>query len=210
MFVFFFLYGCSPAETPITPSVLSIESKVTPSPFTATPIIENIAQPLTETSEIVLTAFAKNFPTPVLFPTSTSVTVSRPTYQEVKNADIPLITIGNKGADVFYISVPKDSIYLWQAGCFGKDIRDLQQNVSDMRVTFLINDQIVDKSKILEFDQAFGTNVVEHTWAILISGWQINTTTKFELRYSISQTLSENGLSNNKGDFYSIVYVNVP
>lgn len=175
---------------------------------TVTPIIKNNIQPHTETPDVVLTAFA-NFPTPEIFPTSTVIMISLPTRKEVESANIPKLPIGNKGADICYISVPKDSIYLWEAVCFGKNAQDLQQNVSDMQITFRINDQVVDKSKILEFDRAFGASGIERTWAILISGWQINTTTKFEVVYSISQSLSENGAYTSKGDFYSIVYVNV-
>lgn len=175
---------------------------------TAMPIIKNNIQPHTETPDVILTAFA-NFPTPKIFPTSTVITISLPTRKEVESANIPKLPIGNKGADIYYISVPKDSIYLWEAVCFGKNAQDLQQNVSDMQITFRINDQVIEKSKILEFDRAFGASGIERTWAILISGWQINTTTKFEVVYSISQSLSENGAYTSKGDFYSIVYVNV-
>ena len=203
---FILLSSCSPAETSIVPIIPSNE-------FTITPIIENTAQPLTDATDFVITAPAKNIPTIVLLSTLTPITVSRPTREKVEKADIPLLPVGNKGADVYYISAPKDSIYLWLAVCAGKNIQDLQQNANDMQVAFLINDQVVNKSQILEFDRVIEgnpaePNAVERTWAVLISGWPTHATTKIELRYYLSQVFSIDGLYNTKGNFYSTVYVN--
>ncbi len=148
------------------------------------------------------------FPTPVLFPTSTAIIFSTPTRQQVERFEFPVLPFGAKGADVEYITVPKASKYLWLSGCAGTDMLDLEKNVAEMEVRFLVNGHVIDQRKWLQFDDAPRPNEIDRTWAVLVSGWQANTTTKLELRYSLSQTLGLDGIYSSKGDYYSIVYVN--
>ncbi len=190
------LSGClahKPAiqQTMVAPT--SRESKSTPS--------------LTETPDLVLTTFA-NSPTRVLFPMSTALTVSTPTRQQVERFEYPVLLFGGKGADVDYTTVSHTSKYLWIWGCAGTDLQDLEKNVIQMQARLLVNGQAVDETKMVQFDRAPRPDEIDRTWAILFSGWQINRTTKFELRYSLSQTSNVNGIYGNKGSYYSIVYVN--
>lgn len=209
----------SPISKPIQCAVLLIvlvalgcntvsTAELTPAPaITATSIFENTALSPTPTSNVVLTA-AANFPTPVLFPTSTSITISVPVREDVESFNFPLLPVNPIGNGENYITIDKNSTYLWFVSCAGKDAQDLQKNTIDMHAMFLINDQVIEKNNILEFDKTLGLRDITHTWAILISGWQANTTTKVEMRYSLYQVSDTNGLFTTQGDFYQIVYVN--
>ncbi len=180
-------------EQQITVTPTSRQDKATPSS--------------TETPNVVLTAFAE-FPTPVLLPTSTAIMISTPTRQQVERFEFPVLPFGWKGADVDYITVRRTSTYLSIWGCFGTDLRDLEENVTEMQVRFLVNGQVIDKTRMLQFDHVPRPSEIDRTFAILFSGWQANTTTKLEIHYSLYQVSTIDGIHSNRGNYYEIVYVN--
>ena len=149
-------------------------------------------------------------PTPILFPTSTSITLSRPTPTQLLHLGLlPHLPINFPGIDspkrIDYISISNDVTFLWTAWCVGQDAQSLQTNVDNLNIQFLVNDHIVDESSIASVDEEWPEPYrLYRTWGILVSELPAHTTTKFEVRTSLIQ----NGFDNYYGEFFSILYVN--
>jgi len=172
-------------ETPIhaTQTAEARVMQISPSAttvVTATQILENTVQVVTETPTFIpATLFAH--------PTTSGLIISLPMLQELSG--IPniwdLVNENNptSPATVTYnTSISVNSKYKWGAVWCGKTAQTLQAILRPLTMTLLVNDQIVDKGKILEFDE-INSGWSCHRWTTIISGWQPSTTTKLELSY---------------------------
>jgi len=194
-------------ETPIhvTQTAEARVAQIPPSAITvvtAMPILENAEQVVTETPTFIHATLGAHTTAPGLI-------ISLPMLQELSG--IPniwdLVNENNPTSPAtltYNTSISANSKYKWGAVWCGKTAQTLQEILRPLTMTLLINGQIVDNSKILEFDE-INSGWSCHRWAIIISGWQPSATTKLELSYFLSETIYDGAGYTQMGEYHLII-----
>jgi hypothetical protein len=169
---------------------------------TETPILENTAPVVTETPMFVPATL-------IAHPTTSGLIISLPMLQELSS--IPniwdLVNENNPTSPTtltYSTSVLTNSKYKWGAIWCGKNAQTLQAILRPLTMTLLVNGQVVDGGKILEFDE-INSGWSCHRWTTIISGWQSNTTTKLELSYFLSETIYDGAGYTQMGEYHLII-----
>jgi hypothetical protein len=180
------------------------------------PIILNNSKPQNSQPNIVSTlpptlfVVSTNLPVIVASQNAPSLIITMPTKSEL--ASTPniwdLFTYDNltkPGTLTYAVTIQSSTRYRWGALWCGTDDQILQDILKPLTMNLIINEQVIDRSKILEFsEQVNGLKC--HRWATLISGWQSGTTTKLELNYSLSEQIYDGEIFIPAGEYHLIIY----
>jgi hypothetical protein len=163
-----------------------------------------------ESSSLSVTEMPNLITAPIEETKALPIIISRPTTQDLPNIlniwDLTTYSHpSSPTSEVYSVVVSSDQKYRWGAIWCGKNREILNEILEPLSLNLLVNDEVLDESKILEFkDIRSGWHC--NRWTTIISEWEPGTITKLELRYALSETIYDGVSYTQKGEYRVIIW----